>query len=155
MPFSAGWKSVPACLKRAGREKRMLVEDADDQTSADPRLLRILARAHHIQGRLSQNPKLRVHGIAREEQVSAATSTPLSSLDGARHHHGHHQWPQTAGTYHPDIDAPGAAAAGKLGRTEKFRTLALASRAIALNSPGLRCSAGEKVNYKMAPERFS
>jgi hypothetical protein len=64
--------TVPAGLKRAGREMRMLVENADDQTAADPSLLRIIARAHHIQARLSQNPKLTVHDVAREEQVSAA-----------------------------------------------------------------------------------
>ncbi len=64
--------TVPAGLKRAGREMRMLVENADDQTAADPSLLRIIVRAHHIQARLSQNPKLTVHDIAREEQVSAA-----------------------------------------------------------------------------------
>jgi site-specific DNA recombinase len=64
--------TVPASLKRAGREMRLLVENADDQTSADPSLLRILARAHHIQARLYQNPKLSVHDIARDEQVSAA-----------------------------------------------------------------------------------
>ena len=51
---------------------RMLVENADDQTAADPSLLRIIARAHHIQARLIQNPKLTVHDIAREERVSAA-----------------------------------------------------------------------------------
>jgi hypothetical protein len=64
--------SVPVGLKRVGREMRMLVENADDQTAADPSLLRIIARAHHIQARLIQNPKLTVHDIAREEQVSAA-----------------------------------------------------------------------------------
>jgi hypothetical protein len=35
-------------------------------------LLRIIARAHDIQGRLSQNTKLTVHDIAREERVTAA-----------------------------------------------------------------------------------
>jgi hypothetical protein len=50
----------------------MLVENADEQTPADPSLLRIFARAHHIQARLIQNPKLTVHDIAREEHVSAA-----------------------------------------------------------------------------------
>ncbi|MGA9726513.1 MAG: hypothetical protein WBD78_13065, partial [Methylocella sp.] len=64
--------SVPVGLKRVGCEMRMLVENADDQTTADSSLLRILARAHHIQARLIQNPKLTVHDIAREEQVSAA-----------------------------------------------------------------------------------
>jgi hypothetical protein len=61
--------SVPVGLKRVGREMRMLVENADDQTAADPSLLRIIARAHHIQARLIQNPKLTVHDIAREEQA--------------------------------------------------------------------------------------
>ena len=64
--------TVPVGLKRVGREMRMLVENADDQTPADPSLLRIIARAHYIQARLIQNPKLTVHDIACEEQVSAA-----------------------------------------------------------------------------------
>ena len=51
---------------------RMLVENSDDQTAADPSLLRIIARAHDIQARLIQNTKLTVHDIAREERVSAA-----------------------------------------------------------------------------------
>jgi site-specific DNA recombinase len=64
--------TVPVGLKRVGREMRMLVENADDQTAADPSLLRIIARAHHIQARLIHNPKLTMHDIAREERVSAA-----------------------------------------------------------------------------------
>jgi len=58
--------SVPARLKRVGREMRMLVEGADDQAAADPSLLRVIARAHDIQGRLSQNTDLTVHDLARE-----------------------------------------------------------------------------------------
>jgi site-specific DNA recombinase len=65
--------TVPVSLKRVGREMRMLVENAEDQTAADPSLLRILARAHYVQARLIQNPKLTVHDIAREEHVSAAS----------------------------------------------------------------------------------
>jgi site-specific DNA recombinase len=64
--------TVKASLKRTGRELRMLVECADDQTAADPSLLRILARAHHVQALLIQDPTLSVHDIAREERVSAA-----------------------------------------------------------------------------------
>jgi len=63
---------APARLKRVGRELRMLVENSDDHTAADPSLLRIIARAHDIQARLIQNTKLTVHDIAREERVSAA-----------------------------------------------------------------------------------
>ena len=62
---------MPARLKRVGREMRMLVENTDDQTTADPGLLRIIARAHDIQARLIQNTELTVHDIAREERVSA------------------------------------------------------------------------------------
>jgi hypothetical protein len=72
--------SVPVSLKRVGREMRMLVENADDQTAADPSL------RHHIQVRLIQNPKLTVHDIAREERVSAAYLYTLLRLhlDDAR-----------------------------------------------------------------------
>ena len=50
--------TVPVGLKRVGREMRMLVENANDQTAADPSLLKIIARAHHIQARLIHNTKL-------------------------------------------------------------------------------------------------
>ena len=64
--------TTSARLKRVGREMRMLVENSDDQSAADPSLLRIIARAHDIQTRLIQNTKMTVHDIAREERVSAA-----------------------------------------------------------------------------------
>jgi DNA invertase Pin-like site-specific DNA recombinase len=63
---------APARVKRAGREMRMLVENSDDRTAADPSLLRIIARAHGIQARLVRNPEQSVHDIAREERVTAA-----------------------------------------------------------------------------------
>ena len=63
--------TVMARLQRVGREMRMLVENADDQTMADPGLLRIVARAHDIQERLMQNNDPTVHVIAHQERVSA------------------------------------------------------------------------------------
>ena len=63
--------TVKARLQRVGREMRMLVENSDDQTKADPGLLRIVARAHDIQARLTQDTELTVHMIARQEHVSA------------------------------------------------------------------------------------
>ena len=62
--------TVRARLQRVGREMRMLVENTDDQTTADPGLLRIVARAHEIQERLMQNTDLTLHAIASQEQVS-------------------------------------------------------------------------------------
>jgi hypothetical protein len=63
---------VPASLKRVGREMRMLVKGADDQAEVDTSLLRVIARAHDIQERLSQDTDLTVHDVAREERVTAA-----------------------------------------------------------------------------------
>jgi site-specific DNA recombinase len=62
---------VRARVQRVGREMRMLIENSDDQTTADPGLLRIVARAHDIQERLTQNTDLTVHVIASQERVSA------------------------------------------------------------------------------------
>jgi len=64
--------TAPAQLKRVGREMRMLVNGSDDQAAADPSLLRIIVRAHNIQGRLSRDTSLTVHDIARDEGVTAA-----------------------------------------------------------------------------------
>ena len=64
--------TVKARLQRVGREMRMLVENADNQTLADPGLLRIVARAHDIQARLMQNTDLTVDVIAHQERVSAS-----------------------------------------------------------------------------------
>jgi hypothetical protein len=64
--------AAPARLKRVGREMRMLVENATERTATDPSLLRIIARAQDIQGRLGENTQLTVHDIAREERVTAA-----------------------------------------------------------------------------------
>jgi len=64
--------TAPAKLTRVGREMKMLVEGHDDQGPADPSLLRIIARAHDVQARLTQDTNLSVHDIARQERVSAA-----------------------------------------------------------------------------------
>ena len=63
---------VPASLKRAGREMRMMVDNSNDEAAVDTSLLRVIARAHNIQARLVENTKLSVHDIAREERMSAA-----------------------------------------------------------------------------------
>jgi site-specific DNA recombinase len=63
---------APARLKRVGREMRMLVDNSNDQTAADPSLLRVIARAHDIQRHLIHDTELTVHDIAREKRVSPA-----------------------------------------------------------------------------------
>jgi hypothetical protein len=72
--------TVKARLQRVGREMRMLVENADHQASADPGLLRIIARAHDIHARLMQSTDLTVHTIASQEHVTPGYVSRLLRL---------------------------------------------------------------------------
>ena len=72
--------TVRARLQRVGREMKMLVENTDDQTEADPALLRIVARAHDIQERLMQNSGLTLHAIASQEHVTPGYVSRLLRL---------------------------------------------------------------------------
>ncbi len=63
---------IAARLQRAGREMRMVVHNGSDECPPDPALLRVLARSHDIQTRLTHNPGLSVHDVARDEKVTAA-----------------------------------------------------------------------------------
>jgi site-specific DNA recombinase len=72
--------TVRARLQRVGREMKMLVENTDDQTEADPTLLRIVARAHDIQERLMQKSGLTLHAIASQEHVTPGYVSRLLRL---------------------------------------------------------------------------
>jgi DNA invertase Pin-like site-specific DNA recombinase len=72
--------TVRARLQRVGREMKMLVENTDDQTEADPALLRIVARAHDIQERLMQKSGLTLHAIASQEHVTSGYVSRLLRL---------------------------------------------------------------------------
>ena len=69
-----------ARLQRVGREMRMLVENADDRTLADPGLLRIIARAHDIHERLMQSTELPLHAFANQERVTPGYVSRLLRL---------------------------------------------------------------------------
>jgi site-specific DNA recombinase len=71
---------VEARLQRVGREMRMLVENAHDQTLADPGLLRVIARAHDIHARLMQSTDLSLHAIASQERVTPGYVSRLLRL---------------------------------------------------------------------------
>ena len=64
---------------------KMLVENTDDQTKADPGLLRIVARAYEIQERLMHDSKLTLHAIASQEHVTPGYISRLLRLPGAGH----------------------------------------------------------------------
>lgn len=72
--------TVRARLQRVGREMKMLVENTDDQTGADPALLRIVARAHDIQERLMHKSGLTLHAIASQEHVTPGYVSRLLRL---------------------------------------------------------------------------
>jgi site-specific DNA recombinase len=72
--------TVRARLQRVGREMKMLVENTDDQTKADPGLLRIVARGHDIQERLLQNSELTLHAIASQHHITPGYVSRLLRL---------------------------------------------------------------------------
>ena len=72
--------TVKARLQRVGREMKMLVENADGQTLADPGLLRVIARAHDFQERLAQDPNLTVPTLANQERLSIGYMSRLLRL---------------------------------------------------------------------------
>jgi site-specific DNA recombinase len=71
---------VPARLQRVGREMKMLVENSDNETKADPGLLRIIARAHDLQERVMQTNDLTLHAIASQEHVTPGYISRLLRL---------------------------------------------------------------------------
>jgi site-specific DNA recombinase len=71
---------VKARLQRVGREMKLVVNNADDLTAADPGLLRVLARAHDFQERLMQDPNLTVPAIASRERLTIGYLSRLLRL---------------------------------------------------------------------------
>jgi site-specific DNA recombinase len=71
---------VKARLQRVGREMKLVVHNADDRATADPGLLRIVARAHDFQERLIQDPDLTVPAIASQERLTIGYLSRLLRL---------------------------------------------------------------------------
>jgi len=71
---------VKARLQRVGREVKLVVHNTEDRTTADPGLLRIVARAHDFQERLIQDPDLTVPAIASQERLTIGYLSRLLRL---------------------------------------------------------------------------
>jgi hypothetical protein len=71
---------VKSRLQRVGREMKLVVNNADDRTAADPGLLRIVARGHDFQERLIQDPDLTVPAIASQERLTIGYLSRLLRL---------------------------------------------------------------------------
>jgi site-specific DNA recombinase len=71
---------VKARLQRVGREMKLVVHNADDRAAADPGLLRVVARAHDFQERLTRDPDLTVPAIASQERLTIGYLSRLLRL---------------------------------------------------------------------------
>jgi len=72
--------TVKARLQRVGREMKLVVLNADERATADPGLLRIIARAHDFQERLVQDPNLTVPAVASQERLTIGYLSRLLRL---------------------------------------------------------------------------
>ncbi|GFO82095.1 recombinase family protein [Methyloceanibacter sp.] len=72
--------TVTARLQRVGREMKLIVHNADDRATADPGLLRIVARAHDFQERLMRDTDLTVPAIAGQERLTIGYLSRLLRL---------------------------------------------------------------------------
>jgi site-specific DNA recombinase len=72
--------TVKARLQRVGREMKLIVHNTEDRATADPGLLRIVARAHDFQERLVQDPNLTVPAVASQERLTIGYLSRLLRL---------------------------------------------------------------------------
>lgn len=111
--------TVMARLQRVGCEMRMLVENSEDQTTADPGLLRIVARAHDIPGTpdAEHRPVCACYRESGTSIRSLRLSPAASSLACTRHHHRHYQREEPIAAYRQEADATDNADTDRLGGT--------------------------------------
>jgi DNA invertase Pin-like site-specific DNA recombinase len=72
--------SIPARLKRAGKEMRIIVDDGSDPAVPDTSLVRLLVRAHVIREHLINDRSLTLEEIAKSEDVVPSYATRLYRL---------------------------------------------------------------------------
>jgi DNA invertase Pin-like site-specific DNA recombinase len=72
--------TIPARLKRTGKEMKLIVEDGSEPTSLDPSLVRVLVRAHLIRDRLLRDKGLTFDEIAKSEDMVPSYATRLFRL---------------------------------------------------------------------------
>jgi site-specific DNA recombinase len=72
--------TVPARLRRAGKEMRIIVDNGIDPRAPDRSLVRVLVRGHAIRTRLFADRNSTLEEIARSEGVTASYATRLFRL---------------------------------------------------------------------------
>src|SRR5450756_901489 len=72
--------SIPARLKRVGKEMKILIENGSDSASPDASLVRVLVRAHMIRDRFLADKSLTLDEIAKSEGIVPSYVTRLFRL---------------------------------------------------------------------------
>jgi len=72
--------TIPARLKRTGREMKIVVKDGSDPAIPDSSLVRVLIRAHVIRNRLLADRSLTLDEIAKSEDMVPSYATRLFRL---------------------------------------------------------------------------
>jgi site-specific DNA recombinase len=72
--------SIPACLKRTGKEMRIVVTDGSEPATPDSGLVRLLVRANAIRDQLLADRSLTFEDIAKNEGVVPSYATRLFRL---------------------------------------------------------------------------
>ena len=72
--------TIPARLKRTGKEMRIVVEDGSDRATPDSSLVRVFVRAHVIRNQLLADKSLTLDEIAKSEDMVPSYATRLFRL---------------------------------------------------------------------------
>ena len=72
--------SIPARLKRTGKEMRIIVDDGSEPATPDTGLVRLLVRANAIRAKLLADQSLTFEDIAKSEGVVSSYATRLFRL---------------------------------------------------------------------------
>ena len=73
--------SLPAQLKRTGKEMKFVVHGDGAERSADPSLVRLIVRAYRLARRLAENPGSTLEDIASRENMGGPYAARLIRLN--------------------------------------------------------------------------
>ncbi len=73
--------SLPAELKRTGKEMKFVVHGDGDERTADPSLVRLIVRAHRLARRLAENPGWTLEDVASQQNMGGPYAARLIRLN--------------------------------------------------------------------------
>jgi site-specific DNA recombinase len=73
--------SLPAQLKRTGKEMKFVVDGDGAERSADPGLVRLIVRAHSLSRRLAENPGSSLEDVASQQSMGGPYAARLIRLN--------------------------------------------------------------------------